>query len=799
MKNVEVDGVTYNGVSSVSLRTTSGSYANFIDEDETTQTVVNSVSGKIIHVDDAVTNGVQDLELFDSGGTEITAATTVCIANKNLFRIDLLSASTVSKGITFTKNADGSITANGTSTGTYASASVTLDPAIFQAGQVFTISCGKSTGDLYVQLILNYTDGTTDYMVSRTGPTVFMVPKAVSTVTASVQITASGVTLTNQTIYPQIELAGTPSAFVMNTYSQISYNGSTMPTLPASVANLWTFSSTVASMTMTYTVDVSANADHLQSQNDTTTAVMLTKITRPEGGTIGQVLTKIGDDEETWDDVHGLPDGGTNGQVLTHTEDGAAWRTPTINEITDNSVLPVPSNVLYDAFRDIETDKISKPAGGTTGQVLKKTASGSEWGDAVDSTARASITALQAAVGSPLVASTAAAMVDTTKVYVYTGSETGYTAGNWYYYDGSAWVSGGVYNSVAVQTDATLTAAGVAADAKATGDEINDLKSAIENLEAIPHSVKMAMDTLFSKAAYADVDAASSYATFHAWATANPVASISAVFTQGSATINANANLDMLKQYLVVTATYSDSTTATVTDYTLSGTLIEGTSAITVSYGGKTDTFNVTVSGGLDSIAYGNLTYRDIFITNNKVLIGDFEGTYVMDGDFHSIPDTNYQYKMVYSGSPEISDDYSVSPTHSLKCFGTSAVRAFYKEQNAPSYASGTHFLVAANIKCTRYVTGNVGAIFNSPINNAVDRASAIQNEVSNGFVPKAVIAVLTAARTEWDCYIGVNGSGNADCYIDDVVISVVPTEMTAEQAQTLYENYTAMVLGGAV
>lgn len=500
MKNVEVDGVTYNGVSSVSLRTTSGSYANFIDEDETTQTVVNSVSGKIIHVDDAVTNGVQDLELFDSGGTEITAATTVCIANKNLFRIDLLSASTVSKGITFTKNADGSITANGTSTGTYASASVTLDPAIFQAGQVFTISCGKSTGDLYVQLILNYTDGTTDYLVSRTGPTVFMVPKAVSTVTASVQITASGVTLTNQTIYPQIELAGTPSAFVMNTYSQISYNGSTMPTLPASVANLWTSSSSVASMTMTYTVDVSANADHLQSQNDATTAVMLAKITRPEGGTIGQVLTKIGDDEETWDDVHGLPDGGTNGQVLTHTEDGAAWRTPTIDEITDNSSLPVPSSVLYDAFRDIETDKISKPAGGTTGQVLKKTASGSEWGDAVDSTARASISAettarqtadtalsgqisaLQASVGSPLVASTAAAMEDTTKVYVYTGSETGYTAGNWYYYDGSAWVSGGVYNSVAVQTDATLTGAGVAADAKAAGDGINEVMSQISTI-----------------------------------------------------------------------------------------------------------------------------------------------------------------------------------------------------------------------------------------------------------------------------------------------------------------------------
>ena len=55
-------------------------------------------------------------------------------------------------------------------------------------------------------------------------------------------------------------------------------------------------------------------------------------------------------------------------------------------------------------------------------------------------------------------------------------------------------------------------------------------------------------------------------------------------------------SLDSLKTDLVVTATYSDSTTATVTAYTLSGTLTAGTSTITVSYSGKTTTFNVTVT-----------------------------------------------------------------------------------------------------------------------------------------------------------------------------------------------------------
>lgn len=84
--------------------------------------------------------------------------------------------------------------------------------------------------------------------------------------------------------------------------------------------------------------------------------------------------------------------------------------------------------------------------------------------------------------------------------------------------------------------------------------------------------------------------------TFTVVVTAAVVTSIDALFTQGTATITTNNSLDDLRQYLVVTANYNNGTTSTVTNYTLSGTLEEGTSTITVTYEGKTDTFTVTTS-----------------------------------------------------------------------------------------------------------------------------------------------------------------------------------------------------------
>ena len=89
---------------------------------------------------------------------------------------------------------------------------------------------------------------------------------------------------------------------------------------------------------------------------------------------------------------------------------------------------------------------------------------------------------VKALVGTPLVAATAADMTDHNKIYVYTGSQTGYNNGHWYYWDGSSWADGGVYNTVAVDTDKTLSIENKAADAKKTGDELSSLKSDFDAL-----------------------------------------------------------------------------------------------------------------------------------------------------------------------------------------------------------------------------------------------------------------------------------------------------------------------------
>lgn len=145
------------------------------------------------------------------------------------------------------------------------------------------------------------------------------------------------------------------------------------------------------------------------------------------------------------------------------------------------------------------------------------------------------------------------------------------------------------------------------------GDGTTEWISGGTSGDGLTDEIKAALLQLAQKVAYIDEDGQDYYdALYDALYPPVPPAtlvSISAVYTQ-SGTVYDTDTLDSLKTDLVVTAHYDDSTSAVVTTYTLSGTLTAGTSTITVSYGGKTTTFNVTVTSSL----IGELDQSDFVI-----------------------------------------------------------------------------------------------------------------------------------------------------------------------------------------
>ena len=160
-------------------------------------------------------------------------------------------------------------------------------------------------------------------------------------------------------------------------------------------------------------------------------------------------------------------------------------------------------------------------------------------------------------------------------------------------------------------------------------DTVDDwLTAQAPSIGTLSYAAKQALLACFRKVAWIDNQGPAYYSTLeNALFPDATLESISAVFTQGTAIIYDTDSLDVLRQYLVVTATYSDSTTETVEYYSLSGTLEAGTSTITVDYDGKTTTFSVTVTAGplyifdardytIDTVS-GNREYLQVSGTNH--------------------------------------------------------------------------------------------------------------------------------------------------------------------------------------
>jgi len=166
-------------------------------------------------------------------------------------------------------------------------------------------------------------------------------------------------------------------------------------------------------------------------------------------------------------------------------------------------------------------------------------------------------------------------------------TSTAYSAGSYIYYDGT------LYRFTADHAAGAWNSA--QAVAVTVGGEVADLKSALSDAPGLTNAVREALLACFEHVAWIDDHGIDYYNALEN--ALYPLASISVVYTQ-SGQVYATDLLDSLKSDLVVTAINHDSSQYIVpaSEYTLSGTLVAGTSTITVTYKGKTATFAVNVT-----------------------------------------------------------------------------------------------------------------------------------------------------------------------------------------------------------
>ena len=148
--------------------------------------------------------------------------------------------------------------------------------------------------------------------------------------------------------------------------------------------------------------------------------------------------------------------------------------------------------------------------------------------------------------------------------------------------------------------DSTLAQSGQAADAAVVGNRLSALSEEIANLQTsgLTTAQVNALDGMFKVCAFTKDNVSAEYTAFKTafgitdsgGETEVTLTSISATYNGGDVAVG-TALSDLTG--IVVTATYSDGSTATVTGYTLSGEIVEGDNTISVTYNGKTATFTV--------------------------------------------------------------------------------------------------------------------------------------------------------------------------------------------------------------
>jgi hypothetical protein len=135
----------------------------------------------------------------------------------------------------------------------------------------------------------------------------------------------------------------------------------------------------------------------------------------------------------------------------------------------------------------------------------------------------------------------------------------------------------------------------VGGEFKRVDEDIDNVQSGLVG-RVLSDEIKTALLACFRNVAWTTPDGQEYYDALESML--NPPTNLSyitAVYTQ-TMTVETIDPISVLRDDLVVTAHYSDGTSSQIYGYLLSGTLTEGTSTVTVTYGGKTTTFSVTVS-----------------------------------------------------------------------------------------------------------------------------------------------------------------------------------------------------------
>lgn len=191
--------------------------------------------------------------------------------------------------------------------------------------------------------------------------------------------------LGSQTVVTWEAIQSKPSTFTPAEHTHTVSQITDFPTsMPASDVSAWAKAPTKP----TYTASEigAAAADHTHSQYATTDSLEST----------------VNDFTDALNAKLDNPSGGTTGQVLTKTASGEAWQSIDIPDpvtidsaLNDTSTNPVQNKVIHDKFETMTSDfadmlgtkadkdalstKLDAPSGGSTGQVLQKTESGTQW------------------------------------------------------------------------------------------------------------------------------------------------------------------------------------------------------------------------------------------------------------------------------------------------------------------------------------------------------------------------------------------------------------------------------------